>query len=109
MISRAVGHINTDAAVVDCNGLEIPEPVPIHEYGCLDVVEDEIASRELLAPKEGAVMPAIEHEVGHPAAGAVVHEDALLSVVVTSLDHLKTDVLETSSLYKSAVYLELMR
>ncbi len=98
LISSAVGHVDTDAAVVDCNGLEIPQPVPVHEDGGLDVVEGQVTGGELLVTQKGPVMAAVEDQVCHPASGAVVHENAELLVVVAAFDHLEADVLQTSSL-----------
>ncbi len=54
------GHIDTDTAVVDCNGLEVPKPIPVHEDGGLDVVEDQVTGGKLLVAQEGPVMATIE-------------------------------------------------
>lgn len=52
----------------------------------------------MLISEKHAVVPAIEGQIGHEASGAVIHEYALLLVVITAFDHLKTNVLETCGL-----------
>ena len=46
-------------------------------------------------------MATIKGQITHEAAGAIVHEDPLLFIASTSLDHFKSNVLETCSLQKS--------
>lgn len=99
LILRRVGHIETDLAVVDGDGLEGPGPVPVHENSRVAVVEAQVAGGELLVANEHAVVAAIEGQVGHETTGAVVHEDTLLLVgVAASPDHLEADVLQAGCL-----------
>ena len=48
LVVWTVGHVHADAAVVDANRFESPNPVPVHEDGGLYVVEFEIAGCKLL-------------------------------------------------------------
>jgi len=98
LVGRAIGHVDTDLAVVDVHRLKIPEPVPIHEHSRVAVVEGQVAGGELLVANEHAIVATIEDEVAHPASRAVVHENTLLLIARATFDHVEHDVLKTRSL-----------
>ena len=60
LICWAVGHVYANATVVNGDGLEVPNPIPIHKYCGLAVVESQVSSRELLVPHEHAVITTVE-------------------------------------------------
>jgi hypothetical protein len=52
-------------------------PIPVHEDGCLAVVECQVPGGELLTAEESSVSASIECQVGHKTTRTVVHEDSL--------------------------------
>ncbi len=48
LIRGHVGHVNSELAVVHIDGLERPDPVPVHEHGSLAVVEGHVSTSKLL-------------------------------------------------------------
>ena len=43
-------HMTTHLAIIDCDALVCPPPVPHLEYGGLNIVEGDVAYCELLIP-----------------------------------------------------------
>jgi hypothetical protein len=98
LVGGAVGHVETNLAVVDEDALHGPEPVPVHVDGGAAVVEGHVAGSELLRAEESTDTTTVEGEVSHETTGAVVLEDTLLVLAGVALGHLKTDVLERGGL-----------
>lgn len=97
LVGRAIGHVDGDAAVVDGDTSDGPSPVPVHEDGCLDVVELHVAGSELLAAVESTVLTTVEGQVRHEATGSVIHEDTEL-LGSGAGNHVEDNVLEGGGL-----------
>lgn len=67
LVGRTVGHVDTDTAIVDGQRFEMPQPVPIHEYGGVTIVECQVAGGKLLISEKHPVVASIKSEIGHPA------------------------------------------
>ena len=96
-LSRSVGHVDTDTAVVDVDTLESPDPVPVHEDGSLTAVEGHVAAGELLVSEKGTIITTVENQVSHESTRTVVHEDTDLLGSRTG-NHVEDDVLERGGL-----------
>ena len=92
LVLRRIGHVEADSAALElCIG-DRPAPVPVHVDAGIAVLEDEVASSELLAAEKCAVLAAIERQVAEESTTAVVHENALLLGAFASV-HLEVDIL----------------
>ena len=58
-------HVNTDSAIVDVDGFESPQPVPVHVDGGVAVVEGHVSAGELLIAEKGTVVASVEYQIGH--------------------------------------------
>ena len=98
LVGRAVGHVETDLAVVDEDALVGEDPVPVLEDRGTAVIESHVADSELLGTHESTNGTTVEGQVGHETTRAVVLEDALLVLASVALGHLENNVLQTGGL-----------